>query len=50
MFELVIERNGVEKIVFSAESRRIVELVLQRHIRSLTAGTAFIREAALAGK
>jgi len=46
MFELVIERNGVELVVYSAESRREVELVLQRHIRSLTAGSAFIREAA----
>jgi hypothetical protein len=46
MFELVIERNGVEQVVYSDESRRMVDLVLQRHIRSLTAGTAYIREAA----
>lgn len=45
MFELVIERNGVEQVVYSDESRRMVDLVLQRHIRSFTAGTAYIREA-----
>ncbi|MFH1913595.1 MAG: hypothetical protein ABIK45_04910 [Pseudomonadota bacterium] len=42
----MIERNGVEQVVYAAESRREVELVLQRHIRSLTAGSGFIREAA----
>jgi hypothetical protein len=46
MFELVIEYNGVEQIVFSGESRRIMELVRQRHVRSLCVGTATIREAA----
>ncbi|MCJ2165843.1 MULTISPECIES: hypothetical protein [unclassified Pseudodesulfovibrio] len=45
MFELVIENNGVEYIAFSAEKKREVELVLQRHTRSLTDGTAYIREA-----
>lgn len=45
MFELVIENKGVEYVAFSAEKKREVELVMQRHIRSLTSGMASIREA-----
>ena len=45
MFELVIENNGVEYVAFSAEREREVELIRQRHVRSLADGTAFIREA-----
>ena len=44
MFELVIENKGVEYVAYSAEEKREVELVMQRHIRSLTAGMAVIRE------
>lgn len=43
MFELVIENNGVEYIAFKAEKEREVELVRQRHVRSLTSGEAVIR-------
>ncbi len=50
MYELVIEYNGVEQIVFSAESKRIMELVRQRHVRSLTVGTAIIRESKIKPK
>lgn len=45
MYELVIEYNGVEQIVHSAEDKRMVELVRQRHFRSLTVGDATIRKA-----
>jgi len=44
MFELVIELNGVETSVYCAEDIRLVNLMLQRHFRSLTAGEATIRE------
>lgn len=44
MFELVIEKNGVERVVYSAEDIRLVELMRQRHARSLAAGEATIRE------
>ena len=46
MFELVVEYRGVETPVFAAEDRRVVELVRQRHVRSLTPGEAVIREMA----
>lgn len=45
MFELVIENKGEEYVAYSAEKKREVELVMQCHIRSLTDGTAYIREA-----
>ena len=45
MYELVIEHNGAEKVVYAAEDKRLVELVRQRHARSLTVGEATIREA-----
>lgn len=45
MFELVIETNGKEKPVYCAEDERLVELVRQRHARSLTEGEATIRKA-----
>jgi hypothetical protein len=44
MFELVIEINGVETAVYCAEDVRLVNLMLQRHFRSLTEGKASIRE------
>jgi len=44
MYELVIEYRGVETSVFSHEDKRVVELMRQRHIRSLTPGDATIRE------
>jgi len=44
MYQLVIENNGVEYVAYSAEKKREVELVRQRHIRSLTRGDATIRE------
>lgn len=50
MFELVIEHKGREQVVYSGEDRRIVELVRQRHVRSLTNGEAAIREAKAAKK
>lgn len=45
MFELVIESNGIQRVVYSAEDVRLVELVRQRHCRSWTVGEATIREA-----
>lgn len=45
MFELVIENRGEEYVAFTAEKKREVELALQRHVRSLTDGLAYIREA-----
>ena len=42
MFELVIENNGVEYVAFSTEKEREVKLILQRHLRSLAAGTATV--------
>lgn len=45
MYELVIEHNGRQDVVFAGEDRRVVELVRQRHVRSLTPGEASIREA-----
>jgi len=45
MFELVIETNGEERVVYTAEDARVVELMRQRHVRSLTEGEASIREA-----
>lgn len=50
MFELVIESNGVEYVSFTAEKMREVELARERHVRSLTEGTASIREAKKAKK
>ncbi len=44
MFQLVIDNNGKEKPVYVAEDRRLVELVRQRHARSLTEGEAVIRD------
>ncbi len=44
MYELVVEYRGVETPVFAAEDKRVVELVRQRHVRSLTVGEAIIRE------
>ncbi|MEF2230058.1 MAG: hypothetical protein V3571_03950 [Pseudodesulfovibrio sp.] len=46
MYELVIEHRGVETPVYAAEDKRVVELVRQQHIRSLTPGEATIREMA----
>lgn len=45
MFELVIEKKGGEYVAFTAEDKREVDLVMQCHIRSLTDGMAYIREA-----
>ncbi|WP_319469543.1 hypothetical protein [uncultured Pseudodesulfovibrio sp.] len=45
MYELVVEHNGRELVVFIGEDKRVVELVRQRHARSLTPGEATIREA-----
>jgi len=45
MFELVIEDNGREYVAVTAEDKREAELLLQRHVRSLTPGHAYIREA-----
>jgi len=50
MFELVIENNGNEYVAFTADKMREVELVRERHVRSLTEGTASIREARSAKK
>ena len=50
MFDLVIEHKGEEYIAFTAEKEREVELVRQRHVRSLTEGLAVIREAKPAKK
>lgn len=44
MYELVIEHKGIETPVYAAEDQRLVELVRQRHARSLTVGEASIRE------
>lgn len=44
MYELIIEDRGVERAVFAHEDKRVVELMRQRHIRSLTPGEASIRE------
>lgn len=45
MFELVIEHKGVQIVTYSAEDKRLVELVRQRHARSLAVGEATIRPA-----
>jgi hypothetical protein len=45
MFEVVIEDKGAEYVAFTAEDKREAELLLQRHVRSLTDGLAYIREA-----
>jgi len=50
MFELVVEHEGVERVVFSGEDERIVELVRQRHARSWAVGEATIRKAQKAAK
>ena len=50
MFELVIEHKGVEYVAYTAEQKREIELVRQRHVRSLTDGMATIREAKPAKK
>lgn len=50
MYELVIEHKGTEQVVFAANDKRKVELVRQRHVRSLTDGEASIREAKAAKK
>ncbi|BDQ33942.1 hypothetical protein [Pseudodesulfovibrio portus] len=50
MFELVIEDRGGEYVAFKAEKEREVELIRQRHVRSLTEGLASIREAKPAKK
>lgn len=44
MYQLVIERNGVERPVYVAEDRRMIELLRQRHARSLSEGEAIIRD------
>ncbi len=46
MFEVVVEDRGVEYVAFSADTQAEAELLLQRHIRSLTPGMAYIREVA----
>jgi len=45
MYELVIDYNGDEYVAFSAEKKREVDLVAQRHVRSLASGLAVVREA-----
>jgi heat shock protein HspQ len=45
MFEVVIEDNGSEYVAYTAENKREADLLLQRHLRSLTPGMAYIREA-----
>lgn len=44
MYQLIIDNNGKETPVYVAEDRRLVELVRQRHARSLTFGEAVIRD------
>ncbi|WP_319583061.1 hypothetical protein [uncultured Pseudodesulfovibrio sp.] len=44
MFEVVIEDNGSEYVAHTAEDKREADLLLQRHVRSLTPGLAYIRE------
>lgn len=44
MFELVIEDNGREYVAATTEDAGEVELLRQRHMRSLTDGLAYIRE------
>jgi len=44
MYELIIDNNGVEHVACSGERKRELELMRQRHLRSLTDGTASIRE------
>lgn len=44
MYELVIDYNGEESVAFSAEKKREVDVVAQRHIRSLASGLAIVRE------
>ncbi|WFS62247.1 hypothetical protein LF599_16530 [Pseudodesulfovibrio thermohalotolerans] len=44
MFEVVVETMGREYVSFTTEDVREAELIRQRHIRSLTDGTAYIRE------
>ncbi|WP_419786404.1 hypothetical protein [Pseudodesulfovibrio sp.] len=44
MYELVIEHRGVKTPVFTHEDPRVVELMRQRHARSLTPGEATIHE------
>lgn len=44
MYQLIIEENGVEYVAYTCERQREASLMLQRHLRSLTRGTAFIRE------
>jgi len=50
MYELVIVNNGTEQVIYSDEDVRLVELMRQRHIRSLNVGEAVIREAKKAKK
>ena len=45
MFELVINDNDGERVIFASEDKRVVELMRQRHIRSLAVGEASIRNA-----
>ena len=45
MYELVIAYADTEQVVFAAEDKRVVELVRQRHVRSLTVGEASVRQA-----
>ncbi len=44
MYQLVINSNDTEKAIFVAEDRRLVELLRQRHARSLSEGEAIIRD------
>jgi len=45
MFEVVIEDKGREYVAYTAENKREADLLLERHLRSLTDGLAYIREA-----
>lgn len=44
MFELVIVNNEREEAIYTDADVRLVELMRQRHVRSLTEGEAIIRE------
>lgn len=44
MFELVIKNKDVETPVYVAEDKRMIELLRQRHARSLSEGEAIVRD------
>lgn len=50
MFELVIQNNETEYVLYSDKDVRLVELMRQRHCRSLAVGEAVIRETKTEGE